>query len=236
MRFKLLFILIGFSGIISLFLVFLNLRTEETLATTKSAVDLENTKELDSKVKNNFESVDIDTDLQKLVQNIYSKDKKVREINRKKVVNLAKDSGSNRKKIIDLILLSLDIPNIKNGLVSPQLNYEGWTFALNILGEIKASEALPALIKCLSCNNGLGGLSINRYPVTYAVSMIGDESIPFLKNVLQESNKDNTTRMCAILALGSIKNENSKKALEESLLTEKNESFRKIIKNLLSDK
>lgn len=229
MRLVLSILLGGIVIVACLFLGYLNLKTEGTFAQSKQ--DLEISKDITIPKREIIDNAE-NSNIQEMLQKLYSSNEKVRFDARIRIIKLAKKSDLERKRVIDSILSSLDIPNIQYGMINPK-NYEGWQLAVIILGEIKASEALPNLIQCLKCNDGMGGLSLYRYPVAYAISLIGEVSVPYLEKSLQDLDQDNTTRLCAILALDSIGGEESRRVLENALLTEKRKSFRTMIKKSL---
>lgn len=229
MRLRLLIILSGIVAFGWLFLSYHYSQTEGFVAQPEQ--NLEISKEINKSSRQVFDNTGNtkDNNIQELVEELYSSNEKVRLTAKTKIIKLAENSGLERKKVIDSIILSLDIPNnLQYGIVRNE-NYEGWTLAVMILGEIKASEVLPNLIKCLDCNNGIGGYSLYRYSVAHSISMMGDESILYLEESLQDADKSSTFRLCALLALDSIDGEKSRKALENALLSEKSSSFRKLI-------
>lgn len=106
-------------------------------------------------------------------------------------------------------------------------HYDAWSFAAELLGKLKATEAVDVLIACIDCNNGMGGLSAHRFPAFRALIMIGSEAIPKLTEAL--SNTRPSTRSRAALALGEIGGSDAKKALEHALLSERHEDVVKSI-------
>lgn len=105
--------------------------------------------------------------------------------------------------------------------MTTQAHYDAWRFSAELLGELKATEALDVLIACISCNNGINGLSAYRFPAFRALIMIGPEAVPKLISVL--SDNDAATRSRAALALGEIGGSDATKALENALVSERDQ-------------
>jgi HEAT repeat protein len=78
---------------------------------------------------------------------------------------------------------------------------------------------LDVLIACIDCNNGLSGLSFDRFPALKAITMIGPEAVPKLTEALRDGRP--TTRSYAAVALGEIGGSDAKKALDHALLSER---------------
>ena len=111
---------------------------------------------------------------------------------------------------------------------SSTAHYDAWTYAAELLGQVKAVEALDVLIACLDCNNGMHGLSSYRFPAFRAVIMIGSGAVPKLIDAL--SNSGASTRGRAASALGEIGGADAKKALEQALSSERDEDVIRSIK------
>jgi HEAT repeat protein len=97
-----------------------------------------------------------------------------------------------------------------------------------LLGQVKAVEALDVLIACINCNDGMHGLSAYRFPAFRALIMIGPEAVPKLVKALSDSAA--STRGRAASALGEIGGADAKKALEQALISERDEDVVRSIK------
>jgi HEAT repeat protein len=129
----------------------------------------------------------------------------------------AGQSAESRKQVIRESIKLVEESDPSQRLTS-EAHYDAWSFATELLGELKATEALDALIACINCNDGIGGLSSDRFPAFKAITMIGSESVTKLIAAL--SDKRPTTRSYAALALGEIGGTEAKKSLEQALLSE----------------
>ena len=109
--------------------------------------------------------------------------------------------------------------------------YAEWIEATDILGTMKATEAMDSLIECLDYNNGTTDFGIGHFPATKAIVKFGDQAIPKLEGALQQ--KPPGIRVMAAQALHAIGGEKAKSILEETLKTEKDEGVATRIRNML---
>ena len=136
---------------------------------------------------------------------------------KQELCSLARKSDQSRNQVIQELVKLVQGSDPTLRLTSPA-HYDAWRFAAELLGELKATEALDVLIACTDCTNGISGLSSYRRPALRALIMIGPEAIPKLTEALNDSRP--TTRRYAALALGEIGGAEAKKALERALLSE----------------
>lgn len=153
-----------------------------------------------------------------LVRKLQSANEDDREQAKKELRSLAGGSAESRKRVIRE---SIKVVEASDTLLraTSAAHYDAWKFAAELLGELKATEALDALIACINCNDGIGGLSSYRFPALRAIIMIGPEAVPKLTEALGDVRP--TTRSYAALALGEIGGDRAKKALEQALLSER---------------
>jgi HEAT repeat protein len=163
----------------------------------------------------------------KLVQKLQSANAIERKQAKKDISELAENSAESRERIIQELVKIIEGSNIRQKLES-EANFEAWEFATELLGEFKATEALDALIACIGCNDGNGGLSFDRFPALKAVITIGPKAIPKLRKALSDGSL--TTRRYTALALGEIGGDDAKKALEDALLSEHDEAVLRSIR------
>jgi HEAT repeat protein len=153
----------------------------------------------------------------KLVRQLQSENEVERGEAKEGLRSLARKS---RQQIVNELIKLMEGSEPKLRITS-QAHYDAWSFAAELLGELKATEALDVLIACISCNNGIHGLSAYRFPAFRALITIGPEAVPRLISALSDSNA--STRSRAALALGEIGGTDATKALENALVSERNQ-------------
>lgn len=109
--------------------------------------------------------------------------------------------------------------------------FQEWSGAADILGTLRASEAIDVLVECLDCNDGRFGLSVDRFPATRAIVNFGDEAIPLLARTLK--GESSIKKYLAALALHEIAGEKAKEALEKAVSEEHNSEDAANMRNLL---
>jgi HEAT repeats len=111
-----------------------------------------------------------------------------------------------------------------------------WPFtgaaAASLLASLKATEAIDILIRSLHLD-AQGFISINHHPICSAIIQIGKPAVPKLIEAL--SNERPKIRSESASALGSIGGDEAKKALEDALKTEGDESVRRVIAGTLTE-
>jgi HEAT repeat protein len=162
-----------------------------------------------------------------LMQKLGSNDEAEREQAKKEIRSLLRESAESREQVIqELIKL---VEKSDTGLrFSSKAHYDAWSFAVGLLGELKATESLDALVACIECNDGVAGLSFDGYPVLRAVIEIGPPAVPKLTEALRDSRP--ATRKYAALALGEIGGDDAKKALQSALLSEQDKEIETTIR------
>ena len=98
--------------------------------------------------------------------------------------------------------------------------YRTWYAASDMLGMLKATEAIDVLIRYLDFSDRITGLSISHRPAVKALVQIGDAAVPRLTHAL--FNKDSPTRGQAAEALGHIGGGSARRGLRRALRTETN--------------
>jgi len=162
-----------------------------------------------------------------LVRKLQSDREAERAQAKKGLRSMARASAQSRQQVIrELVKLVAGSEPVLRA--SSTAHYDAWSFAAELLGQVKAVEALDVLIACINCNNGLHGLSSYRYPAFRALIMIGPEAVPKLIEALSKS--DASTRSRAAAALGEIGGADAKKALEQALNSERDEDVIRRIK------
>jgi HEAT repeat protein len=164
-----------------------------------------------------------------LVQRLQDSDEGTRERAKKDIALFAKESEQSREQVIRELIKLMESSDVRLRLSSPT-HYDAWTFAAGYLGEIKATEAIDALVSCIDCNNGVAGLS--RLPAYKAIVMIGPQAVAKLTDALDHGRPE--ARQYSALALGEIGGAEAKKALGDALQQEEDKEVITCIKMALS--
>jgi len=155
----------------------------------------------------------------KLLQKLQSADDLNRKQAKKELGALARGSSEGREEAIRELIKLVEGSDDRLRLTS-KAHYEAWESAVELLGELKATEAIDSLIACIDCNDGTGGLSFDRYPALKALTKLGAAAVPKLTAALSDPRFN--TRKYAALALGEIRDPSATPALEQALLMEQN--------------
>ncbi len=155
-----------------------------------------------------------------LAQQLQSADEVERKQAKKEIRLLTEKSAESRGQVIRELIKLIERSNSRLRLTSEE-HYDAWSFAVELLGELKATESIATLVTCISCNDGTGGLSVYRHPALRAIIKIGPEAIPKLREAL--SSNDPATREYSALALGEIGGTEARAALENALLNPNHE-------------
>lgn len=162
-----------------------------------------------------------------LRQKLQSIDKKERDHARNELRSLAKESDESREQVIRTLIELVEQSNERSRLTSG-VHYDAWSFAVELLGELKATESIDALIACIDCNDGIEGLSLTHHPALKAIITIGPAAIPRLTEALRNAPPE--TRRYSALALGMISEPEAKAALESALPLEQDNDVLTCIK------
>ena len=137
----------------------------------------------------------------------------------------ARKSQQCRHQVITTLMSAMGqgAPNFFAG----QAVNDTWTYGAEVLGELKATQALELLISHLSSTDGLS-TNMNHFPAVGAVIEMGTIAIPKLAAALRE-NPDRYIRRYAIVCLGSIGGGSAKNALKQALPLESDRCNREFI-------
>ena len=97
--------------------------------------------------------------------------------------------------------------------------YYLWSYGSELLGDLKAEEAIDLLISHMGFTYGSFSSSMNHQPVLKGVIRMGEITIPKLNAVLR-NNPDPHMRMNAVFCLSKIGGQASMTALKEALPSE----------------
>ncbi len=123
-----------------------------------------------------------------------------------------------------------------NGLMfavrSPR-SYRQWSEVTDILGTMKATEALDLLIDNLDYNNGMTTLGVGHFPAARATVAFGDEAIPGLVRALKSGSV--TKKYLAAFTLREIGGSSARQALARAAGEEKDIQTSTYWNNLLEN-
>lgn len=173
-------------------------------------------------------------EVQKLEAGIRSADVDERGRAKSAIVTLAHSSESARRCVVEAFLkvLATGSTSKRDFFTSPE-RYRLWEASANILGEVKAAEAIEDLVNCLDCNNGRFGLTSGVFPASKALINIGERAVPHLAEPLQRGEP--MTKYVAALTLREIGGREAKATLEEGLRKEKDEKIAATIRYMLTN-
>jgi len=129
---------------------------------------------------------------------------------RARLIDLARESSEGRASVIKVLIEIVDDPGEE-----PQFGIaHRWVCAADVLGAIKAEEAVDVLVRNIR-KEGMRGIGSNSRPAAFALAEIDKPAIPRLIKAL--SNEDKITRMEAANVLVRI-GESAVPALYDTLL------------------
>jgi HEAT repeat protein len=162
-------------------------------------------------------------DLPRMMQNLHSTNQEDRRLIKRQILTLAKESEVNRVKIVG------ELTALLRQRKTPART---WYDVADLLGELKATEAISELVRQLNYNDGSVGLSNSHWPAVRALIKIGDAAVPELARALNEGTE--SIRGFAAQALGQIGGSEAKRALERALGIERHEGIREAIRRGLA--
>ena len=118
---------------------------------------------------------------------------------RDSVLRIAKQTPETRSEVIEVLLQIVNDPKARDEF---PIAYR-WTMAVDLLGELRATEAIDVLIRNLDRTGGNGLIISPSYrPVAEALAKIGEPAIPQLIEALASNDED--IRYEAELALAEM--------------------------------
>jgi hypothetical protein len=130
----------------------------------------------------------------------------------------AKRSATCRKQVIAELLSAMDKPNLDLTGGTPQ--FYVWHYGIQVLGNLKAVEALDLLIASFDLNDGTG-FPLDHHPALVGVIDIGEVALPKLQTVLKE-NSDPYMRQYAVFCIAQIGGQSADQLLREAAKNESN--------------
>jgi len=150
------------------------------------------------------------------------------------LVEQSNKSVTARATLIKALLPSIKGPNRSVEFMRNPDLYKQWRPVVELLGTIKAVEAIEDLIECLDCNTGLFLLSPDAFPATRTIIRIGDQAIPVLSRAIEDRSP--LEKYLAAVALIEIGGEKAQAIVEKAARREKDKelasTFRILLKNL----
>jgi len=113
-----------------------------------------------------------------------------------------------RQRVISAVLRKM------NTRPTEQAGFLFWRYGAEILGELKASEAIDHLIAHLDVSDGLSP-SMNHYPSARALIKMGTIALPKLTNTLSQSS-DRYLRRKAVFCIAQIGGPQAARALKDA--------------------
>jgi hypothetical protein len=121
-----------------------------------------------------------------------------------------------RKQVITSVMSAMDQPNVD--LTSGTAQFFLWHYGTQLLGELKATEALDLLIANLARHDG-SGFPFNHYPALGGVIDMGEIALPRLQTALRD-NPDRFTRRLTVFCIALIGGPSAHQILTRALETE----------------
>ena len=167
--------------------------------------------------------------VQSLISSL-SSGEEIRLAAERQLIELAQTSSQGREMIINGLLQAIGKRDELDGrrYVLSQEILPFWRSVTRILAEVKASEAVDALLKCIHCGNGYTG-SLGEEPASDALWQMGAMSIPKLSKALTEES-DPYKRLHIVICLRKIGGPKAKSALKRARRSESNKDLRISIK------
>ena len=121
-----------------------------------------------------------------------------------------------RKQVTTSLMSAMDQPNIDLTGGTPQFFL--WHYGTQLLGELKATEALDLLISNIDHHDG-SGFPFNHYPALGGVIDMGEVALPRLQAVLSE-NPNHFTRRLTVFCIALIGGQAAHQILRQALKRE----------------
>jgi HEAT repeat protein len=154
----------------------------------------------------------------RLVAELGSSDRTRRSTAKKRLLVVAATSDEARTAVIMALIAVLQGARREQDPVPSTT----WYAAADLVGRLKASEAIDVLIEHLDYNDGTVGLSLGHFPAMRAVVQIGNPTVPGLVTALSQGRR--LVRINAARSLGLIGGAPARQALEDALKVERQQS------------
>ena len=176
------------------------------------------------------EQQDAYSQLKAEIGKLRSEDKSERERAKSEILAFSNKSVEDRRHVIRELIKLAVVPNGDAEFLRSHERFLAWSEAADILGTMKATEAISVLISCLDCSNGRFNLGLGIYPAALAIIKIGDEAVPQLAEALEQKS---LVQFVAAKALYAIGGDKAKEVLKKALRKERDKQFAAILRNTL---
>ena len=135
------------------------------------------------------------------------------------LLNESRVSAVCRASLIDSIVKTMDLPAAD--FRDKAVRFNVFRAGAEVLGELKAFEALDFLVAHLDFTSGVFSTTMSRQPAMQAVVEIGESAIPKLSDVLRQ-HQNPSMRMYAVHCISRIGGVSAVQALKDALPSESN--------------
>jgi hypothetical protein len=140
----------------------------------------------------------------------------------------AKSSQDCRSQVVQAVMTALKQPGKDNGLGGVDSEtYALWHNGAELLGELRATEALDLLIANFGLTDGLSA-TLGHFPALAPIIAMGQPSIPKLQEII-DKNPEPFRRKFAVFCLASIGGTTAKRVLASALPGESDPCVKKFI-------
>jgi HEAT repeat protein len=147
---------------------------------------------------------------------------------KRRLLSAARSSREKRREVVEALISIVELYTDEDQTVS----FPVWRDAVELLGNIRAKEAVDVLVNHLTCSGGTVGYSIGGRPAVVAIVRIGESAVPKLADAM--SDRRAAVRESAAQALGIIGGPHAKEILEQALLRETEDQVRRLLEIELS--
>lgn len=152
-----------------------------------------------------------------LVEDLYSPVQATASAAKLELLRVSRSSPQSRTEVVGRLLGVLDDPRAQ------EIRYSrAWYASAEILGDLRAEEAIEPLVRHLDYSNGVTGLSVSNLPAVSALIKIGKAAVPALSVALTDSTP--SKRLAAARALGGIGGADSSAALKAASKAEQDKT------------
>jgi|GEM_PF-1407135 len=150
------------------------------------------------------------------------------EVNQTQELLLKKSSMSPkcREQIVSALIRAMDKPNLD--FQHDRASFYLWRFGSELLGDLKAVEALDLLISHLDLDDGEFHSSMVNQPALRGVIKMGSVAVPKLSAVLRQSS-DRNIRLDAVYCISQIGGRSAMRVLKQALPSESDECVSRFI-------
>lgn len=143
------------------------------------------------------------------------------------LISHSKRSSECRAEVIGVIMHSMDKPDLD--FDGDANSYYLWRYGSELLGELKASEALDLLISHLDSHTKTFSSSMSHMPALRGVIEMGPMALPKLDTTLK-GNPDPKMRHAAVYCIATIGGPSAIKSLQEALPSETDKCVSRFIR------